>query len=203
MPEYFEFEVSLQEITPRIWRRFRLRATLTFASLSSAIQESFGWAGGHLWEFRRPGRRGDPIAGVPDEDGEGLDGVPDGARVRMSSYFKGAGKPRRCFYTYDFGDNWDHDVKLVKIVEDADVYERRLLDGARACPPEDCGGYDGYQRMRTAVETGEDPWDDDEELLEWLGDWDPEEFDLEATKRAFDRGPRGAKSRRGWRREPG
>ena len=37
MPTYFEFEVSLQGIKPRIWRRFQLRATATFADLHWAI----------------------------------------------------------------------------------------------------------------------------------------------------------------------
>ena len=43
MPRYFEFDVALQEIQPRIWRRFLLRTTSSFAHLHMAIQESFGW----------------------------------------------------------------------------------------------------------------------------------------------------------------
>ena len=42
MPRYYEFEVVLQEIQPRIWRRFLLRHRSTFAQLNTAIQESFG-----------------------------------------------------------------------------------------------------------------------------------------------------------------
>ena len=40
MPRYFEFDVALQEIQPRIWRRFLLRATSSFTHLHMAIQES-------------------------------------------------------------------------------------------------------------------------------------------------------------------
>ena len=39
MPRYYEFEVSLQELQPRIWRRFLLRTTATFAQLHQAIQQ--------------------------------------------------------------------------------------------------------------------------------------------------------------------
>ena len=63
MPKYYEFEVSLQEIQPRIWRRFLLRNTATFAQLHQAIQQSFGWQERHLWEFRLPTHQGRPIAG--------------------------------------------------------------------------------------------------------------------------------------------
>jgi len=54
IPRYYEFEVSLQEIQPRIWRRFLLRTTSTFTHLHDAIQDCFGWQDDHLWEFRLP-----------------------------------------------------------------------------------------------------------------------------------------------------
>ena len=43
MPRYYEFDIALQEIQPRIWRRLLIRTTSTFAQLHKAIQESFGW----------------------------------------------------------------------------------------------------------------------------------------------------------------
>lgn len=33
---------------------------------------------------------------------------------------------------------------------------------------------------------GEAQYHDTEDLREWLGDWDPEAFDLEAVRRVFD-----------------
>ena len=65
MPRYFELDVALQEIQPRIWRRFLIRTTSTFAQLHKAIQESYGWWDNHLWEFRLPTFNGKPIAGLP------------------------------------------------------------------------------------------------------------------------------------------
>ncbi|HKX45889.1 MAG TPA: hypothetical protein VJP77_04255 [Planctomycetota bacterium] len=62
--------------------------------------------------------------------------------------------------------------------------------GRRAVsPPEDCGGIPGYEdcvaiRRGLAVELDEEERLDREE---WLVDWMPEEFDLEATRRRFDR----------------
>lgn len=63
MPKYYEFEVSLQEIQPRSWRRFLLRTTSTFAQLHQAIQQSFGWQESYLWEFRLPPIRASPSRG--------------------------------------------------------------------------------------------------------------------------------------------
>jgi hypothetical protein len=77
MPRFLEFDVVLQEIQPRIWRRFLLRTTSSFAHLHMAIQESFGWQNSHLWEFRTPGYDGRAIAGLPGNEDFGrptLDG---------------------------------------------------------------------------------------------------------------------------------
>ena len=45
----------------------------------------------------------------------------------------------------------------------------------------------GYDRHLQFIETGKDEYGDDpEELREWLGDWQPEAFDLAAAKVVFD-----------------
>ena len=190
MPRYFAFDVALQEIQPRIWRRFLLRTTSSFAHLHMAIQESFGWQSCHLWEFRMPTYQGRPIAGVPvekDDDDYGRP-TPDGRHVRISQYFTGKMVTEWCEYVYDFGDDWVLDVKLVQVVSDKEAFKRRLVAGELACPPEDCGGTPGYQRMAHFIETGEDLWGEPAAELEtWLGGWKPDTFDLDMVKAAFDR----------------
>ena len=186
MPKYYEFEVSLRHIKPRIWRRFLLRKTATFSDLHNAIQEAFGWGRYHLWEFHEPGRRGETIAGVPDVDGWGTD-VPEASRVKLSGYFIEDLADNRCVYVYDFGDDWEHNVSMRKVVTDKERFERRLLAGRCACPPEDCGGVPGYERMVGFVKTGKDIYGDDAvDLAEWLGDWKPDHFDLEKAHEQFD-----------------
>jgi hypothetical protein len=93
-----------------------------------------------------------------------------------------------CEYLYDFGDDWVHDVKLVAVRSEKESFKRRLLDGERSAPPEDCGGVSGYEHMVRFVETGEDPVDHDPEgLAEWLGGWRPDAFELSQAKAMFDR----------------
>lgn len=130
MARYYEFEVSLQELQPRIWRRFLLRTTATFAQLHQAIQQSFGWQESHLWEFRLPMFRGQPIAGLPG--GEAYDRpTPDAKTVKLNTYFTGKRVVEWCEYLYDFGDDWTHDVKLIAVHSDKESFKQRLLDGAR------------------------------------------------------------------------
>ena len=189
MPSYFEFEVSLRDIRPRIWRRFLITADATFGGLHRAIQDSFGWYGGHLWEFRGTGRNDRTLAGPKFDDVmvfEDEEETPDAESVKLARYFA---RSQGCQYLYDFGDSWLHDVKRNRRVSSAEGFHRQLLAGRRACPPEDCGGFPGYDRCVSVVETGIDPWGENvEELLEWLGEWEPGAFDLAAWKRRFDAG---------------
>nr|WP_276318630.1 hypothetical protein [Marinitoga lauensis] len=50
------------------------------------------------------------------------------------------------------------------------------MDGKRAGPLEDCGGVWGYYSVLEALN---DPANADEDFLEWIGDYDPEYFDIE------------------------
>jgi hypothetical protein len=187
MARYYEFEVSLQDLQPRIWRNFLLRTTATFAQLHQAIQQSFGWESSHMWEFRLPTHRGRPIAGLPAGEEMGRP-TPDAKAIKLSSYFTGVHVVEWCEYVYDFGDDWTHDVKLVAVRTDEAAFKRRLLQGERAAPPEDCGGTPGYERVVRFVETGEAPAGvDPDELKAWLNGWHPAAFDLARAKAGFDR----------------
>ena len=196
MAKYFDFEVSLLEIEPRIWRRFLIRSEATFSHLHSAIQQAFGWQNCHLYEFLdgkveendpRPlyamklpriarSEHAEPHDDEPD--------VPEAKNVEL----------RHCFYVYDFGDNWQHVVEVKDVVEMPEEFTCKLLDGARACPPEDCGGTMGYEECCEAAGMSRsdirklDAYarEEVESRLEWLDDWQPEAFDLEVSRKRFD-----------------
>lgn len=178
--EAFEFDVSLRDTDPPPWRRLQLPAPATFLDLHHAIQHACGWWDYHLWRFTD--FEDAALAGVPELDDPFGDPDPDAAGVRLSSYFP---EGRWCTYLYDFGDSWEHHVELTRTIESAEPFKRRLVDGRLAFPPEDSGGVWGYWDSLRILRDG--PQDqDDEARLTWLGDWHPEEFDLETTKAAFD-----------------
>jgi hypothetical protein len=200
MPTYLEIEVSLMHIKPRIWRRFLIDTNHTFEDLNNVIQFVGPWDHSHLWHFRHWGRRGEIFAELKypgmEEDpfGWGDEPVPNAADVLVASVLKNKGD--RCLYLYDMGDNWEHEVKLRNLVQSDEKIVRRLLAGERNFPQEDCGGVHGYHMNLLAL--GKIPWDGSEgdykpskrdlqERREWIGNWDPEAFDLEAVKADFDR----------------
>ncbi len=86
-------------------------------------------------------------------------------------------------YEYDFGDSWEHEVLFEGILlAESKVKYPLCLDGARACPPEDCGGVWGYADFVAAIQNPDN--EQHEEMLEWVGGrFDPERFDpAKATK---------------------
>ena len=180
MGEFFRFRVQLVGVKPPVFRRFLLTTKATFHQLHEAIQAACGWGDCHLFAFRHKAN-GPAIAGIPDNHGFGQ-ADPDAKNLPLTKWFSMADKTS-CVYEYDFGDGWLHDVKLEAIEQHDDKGARRLLEGARAFPPEDCGGLAGYEACVEVAAGGDDP----DDLGEWLGNWNPEHFDMVGTKRKFDR----------------
>jgi len=147
--EVYQFKIVLW-VKPKVWRRIQVPGNYTFYALHSAIQDAMGWEDRHLHEFsfdfnpvtREETRIGDPYS----DELMGTDKYLSEFRERISRWFT----PRRksMSYLYDFGDGWSHTIELEKILPAVDNLEYpKCLDGRRACPPEDCGGTDGYERL--------------------------------------------------------
>jgi len=177
-PRVYQFKVSLMEITPPIWRTIQVPETSSFWELHVALQDVMGWLDYHLHLFRmsKPGTGEEAKIGIPDDDPfEGDEPVLPGWEVLIAPYFSHAGAVAR--YDYDFGDGWEHEITLEAIVprRKGEKYPR-CLGGARACPPEDCGGVGGYEDLLAVIR---DPGHEEHErMLEWLGGrFDPEKFD--------------------------
>lgn len=179
MPSYFDVEVVLAEVEPKVWRRFLIQRTATLADLHRAIQEACGWLDYHLHLFSADG---EDLACSPE--GDEID-LPGSDEVALSECFDDG--INTLDYLYDFGDHWMHVVQLHGLVEREDRFKRRLLGGARAFPPEDSGGLPGYQRCVDFRQTGRDPEGEDDSLGRWLKAWQPERFVLADVQKAFDR----------------
>jgi len=82
-------------------------------------------------------------------------------------------------YEYDFGDSWEHEIRVEKLVPVGAGGARKAicLAGERACPPEDCGGQPGYDHLLKVMANRKHP--EYRDMLDWLGErFDPEAFDL-------------------------
>lgn len=179
----YQFLISLKDITPTIWRRILVPENYSFWDLHVAIQDSMGWLDYHLHVFRirRKHAHKDVEIGIPDD--ESFEDVPDmlpGWEYSIGTYFTDVGA--KCEYEYDFGDCWLHEVLLEGILlrEKGQKYPK-CIGGARACPPEDCGGVGGYENLLLTISDPED--DEYEEMMTWLGGkYNPEEFDPDKIK---------------------
>ena len=173
----YQFKITLKGITPTVWRRIQVPETYSFWDLHVAIQDVMGWLDYHLHLFQVH-RTHVPVPieiGIPD--GYAIEGDPEihaGWEAPVSDLFYTVGDTAN--YEYDFGDGWHHEILLEGIFlrEKGQIFPK-CIDGARACPPEDCGGVHGYYRM---LEVLADPGDEEyESMLEWLGGgYDPQEF---------------------------
>ena len=172
----YQFKITLAGAKPPIWRRIQVPETYTFWDLHVAIQDAMGWGDGHLHEFEMvdPSTGSVVNIGTPVED-FGRELLLEHRR-KIAKYF--SMENRSAEYLYDFGDNWEHEIQLEKILprEKGAVYPI-CIKGRRACPPEDCGGLWGYADILEALKDPDN--EEHEELLGWVGeDFDPKHFDV-------------------------
>jgi hypothetical protein len=175
-----QVKITLAEMAdPPVWRRLLVPAAIRLDRLHQVIQAAMGWEDCHLHAFSDGrARYGQPGLELPFRDEREAtlrDLIPrEGGRAR---------------YTYDFGDDWDHEI----------VVERRLaaepgmacpvcVAGEGACPPEDCGGGWGYEHLREVL--ADPAHEEHDDMLAWLGldkgtDFDPNRFDLNHANRAL------------------
>ncbi len=184
MSKIHQIRISLNDITPPIWRRVLVPSDITLGRLHILIQIVMGWDDDHMHQFTlgvasrgsRSRRRMFVQMTTPWGDPTGMDGEDEDA-VTLGEVCRRA--KSKLTYEYDFGDGWRHTIEVQKITDpDPEVGYPICQAGKRACPPEDCGGPWGYGDLLSAMAN---PGSEEHaDLLDWLGDeFDPEVFDLE------------------------
>lgn len=181
----FQFKITLLGVRPAIWRRIQV-ADCTLDKLHENIQTSMGWTNSHLHRFEIGKKRyADPM--LMEEDMREF-GYKDSTSTMLSDVVPRSGKRLRFLYEYDFGDSWAHEVVFEGCPQaQAGMKLPVCLEGERACPPEDCGGWPGYASLLEAL--GDKNHKEYESMMEWVGGWfDPEEFDPSLATRAMKKG---------------
>jgi len=176
----YRLKVTLKGSKPPIWRRLEVPGDITLAELHQVLQVAMGWTNSHLHSFKigeiyyqEPDPFFDPefsMSEIKDEKNFKLQQVAPREKMKF-------------FYEYDFGDGWEHEILVEKIVPMTE--ERRhpvCLKGVKACPPEDIGGLWGYYDFLEIMEDPKHP--EHEEMMEWMGGpFDPDKFDLEEVNK--------------------
>jgi hypothetical protein len=174
----FQFRMELLHFSPTIWRRIVVPSTYTFWDLHVAIQDAMGWKDTHLHLFRLVGT--EDTYGIPSEDGDDMFPVLAGWETLIENHFDHM-RPL-ALYEYDFGDGWLHSV-LFETVEQRDPSVKLPVctGGERHCPPEDCGGVDGYRDVLATLADKGHP--EHASVRRWVGPrFDPEKFDPQRVK---------------------
>lgn len=178
----YEIKIQLRGVTkPPVWRRLQVPADLSLDQLHEVIQTAMGWHDCHMHVFSD----GWNSYGRPDREL----GHQDERKAHLSQLLTQIGD--KIGYTYDFGDDWLHDITLEKILPtDAEVTSAVCTAGKGACPPEDCGGVWGYENLKATL--ADPDAEEHADMLEWLGltsgdDFDPKEFSAEEVNRGLGR----------------
>lgn len=162
--------ITLMDVHPPVRRVVEVPLGITLADLHLVIQAAMGWQNSHLYEFQ-DGRKvfGTPIPGWSDPDYR----VAPAAKTRLADLMTAA--KRRIGYVYDMGDDWQHRLEIVRLGEAAEgAAYPRLVEAKRRCPPEDIGGFPGFERFLDAINDPSHP--EHAELREWYGaGFDPED----------------------------
>ncbi|WP_328956034.1 plasmid pRiA4b ORF-3 family protein [Kitasatospora purpeofusca] len=173
----YQLRIQLADVDqPSVWRLVQVPAGIRLDSLHQAIQAAMGWQNRHLHAFSvngvQYGRRSSELDFV-DETTAVLDVLAEeGAHLD---------------YDYDFGDSWEHRITVERrMTAEAGHSYPACVDGAGACPPEDCGGPGGYADVKRTLHDSAHP--EHEDLLRRLGlktaaDFDPTHFDLRENNR--------------------
>ena len=188
-PTTAQLKITLRNLDPDIWRRVTVPHDINLHDLHHVIQAAMPWTNSHLHSFH-DGKKyyqqnfdDSPFGGLDDP------GSIDESNYRLCDLCPAEGA--RLLYTYDFGDDWEHDILLEKLTPaDKRPARAEVIAGEHACPPDDCGGVPGYCDL---VEILLDPKHPEHaERREWLGlkkgeKFDPYFYDLAAANNKLRR----------------
>ncbi|MDC0584651.1 plasmid pRiA4b ORF-3 family protein [Bacteroidales bacterium] len=177
----YEIKVSLKNIEPEIWRTFKINGKSSFYELHAVIQLVMGWYDSHLFEFENKNYRiGESD---PDFDAEYESKLTEADDITVEEVLIRKGSSIN--YLYDFGDHWEHQIKVVDIIKNEIILYPVCTGGKRNCPPEDCGGIGGYEHLLGIVKNKKHP--EYSEMMEWLGgEYDPEQFEIDIINKSLN-----------------
>lgn len=134
-PTVLQFRVWLKGLSPMVWRRVLVPATMTLREFHGVLQVVMGWEGIHLYQFVVHAARYGSWELTAESPGIGIDAL----KLRKGSRF---------LYEYDLNVPWEHEVRLEdRAAAEPRTHYPRCIGGAGNCPPEDSGGPEAWMRQ--------------------------------------------------------
>jgi hypothetical protein len=172
-------KITLDDVKPAVQRRVEVPLTIRLDRLHLVFQAALGWTNSHLYEIRARD------IGWGMADPEWGDGPLDATKSRLIDVLEDVGV-KTLKYLYDFGDGWEHTVRVEQIADAIPGLPYPiLLNATGRCPPEDVGGPWGYNDLLEALaDPGHERHD---ELTEWIGgSFDPLACKVDELAKAVD-----------------
>ena len=140
-----------------VWRRVLVLSTCSLRELHGVLQVAMGWEGIHLYQFCLRARR----LGSWELSASSPDVTLAALQLRRGARFT---------YEYDLNIPWRHELRVEDhLAAEPDKAHPCCIGGSGACPPEDCGGPEGYMAgLDEAVSL--DAVEDLETMAEILGE---------------------------------
>ena len=173
-------KITLDNVKPAVTRRIEVPLAIRLDRLHLAIQVAMGWTDSHLYEFRIR----DIGWGTPDPEWNYRSGPLDARKATLLTVLEDTGA-KTFKYLYDFGDGWQHTIKIERISPaDPNATYPILIEAIGRCPPEDVGGPPGYEEFLEAIADPEH--ERHAEMHDWCGeDFDPLTVDASQISQAL------------------
>ena len=173
-------KITLDNVKPAVTRRIEVPLAIRLDQLHLTIQAAMGWTDSHLYEFRIR----DIGWGIPDPEWDYRSGPLDARKATLLTVLEDTGA-KTFKYLYDFGDGWQHTIKIERISPaDPNATYPILIEAIGRCPPEDVGGPPGYEEFLDAIADPEH--ERHAEMHDWCGeDFDPLAVDASQISQAL------------------
>jgi hypothetical protein len=167
-------KITHDEVKPVVLRRVEVPLTLRLDRLHLTIQAAMGWTNSHLYEIRA----GDVGWSTLYPEADWPDDFLDARKARLGDVLEDVGT-KTLKYLYDFGDGWEHTIKIERLIApEPGILYPRLIEAKGRCPPEDIGGPWGYAELLEAL--ADPSHERHRELKEWVADdFNPHVLDVD------------------------
>lgn len=170
-----KLNVKLLNTPLDISRKILVPKTVNMLQLHFIIQIAMGWRFMHLFEFTDHIKNPTLQATVKTNDAPAPAFTKtklkstQADKTNLKSDFIKSLHDKPFFYLYDFGDDWQHKISVLKTTKN----EKSIFDGSPqvthakgACPPEDIGGIENYHRIIDILNHPDHP--EYAETAEWM-----------------------------------
>jgi len=157
-------KITLGDVKPVVLRGVEVPFDIRLDRLHLTIQAAMGWTNSHLYEIRAGGVGWS----TPYPDADWAGDFLDARKARLGDIVEDIGT-KTLKYLYDFGDGWEHTIKIERMIDpEPGILYPRLIEAKGHCPPEDVGGPWGYGELLEAI--ADPSHERHREFKEWLAD---------------------------------